>query len=119
MDIPNATNPANPNAQDQFVDVVQGPANQAQGPMVQNQAQGPAGQNPGSGSCKSKSGSGPCRSNSHSRSCSSNSSSRSHTGWSKYTNSATTTTSCSTTGPCWYCSAHSSDNLSKLDRKET
>ena len=39
MDAPNTPNPANPNAQDQFVDVVQGPANQAQGPAVQNQAQ--------------------------------------------------------------------------------
>ena len=46
MDAPNAPNPANPNAQDQFVDVVQGPTNQAQGPTVQNQAQGPAVQNP-------------------------------------------------------------------------
>ena len=27
MDAPNALNPANPNAQDQFVDAVQGPAN--------------------------------------------------------------------------------------------
>ena len=36
MDAPNAPNPTNPNAQDQFVDVVQGPANQAQGPTVQN-----------------------------------------------------------------------------------
>ena len=42
MDAPNAPNPTNPNAQDQFVDAVQGPANQAQGPAVQNQAQGPA-----------------------------------------------------------------------------
>ena len=42
MDAPNAPNPANPNAQDQFVDVVQGPTNQAQGPAGQNQAQGPA-----------------------------------------------------------------------------
>ena len=42
MDAPNAPNPANPNAQDQFMDVVQGPANQAQGPAVQNQIQGPA-----------------------------------------------------------------------------
>ena len=42
MDAPNAPNPANPNAQDQFVDMVQGPTNQAQGPAVQNQAQGPA-----------------------------------------------------------------------------
>ena len=45
MDIPNAPNSTNPNAQDQFVDVVQGPANQAQGPAGQNQAQGPAVQN--------------------------------------------------------------------------
>ena len=42
MDAPNAPNPTNPNAQDQFVDTVQGPANQAQGPAVQNQAQGHA-----------------------------------------------------------------------------
>ena len=46
MDAPNAPNPANPNAQDQFVDVVQGPTNQVQGPAVQNQAQGPVVQNP-------------------------------------------------------------------------
>ena len=46
MDTPNAPNPANPNAQDQFIDVVQGPANQAQGPTVQNQDQVPAGQIP-------------------------------------------------------------------------
>ena len=39
MDAPNAPNPTNPNAQDQFVDAVQGPTNQAQGPVVQNQAQ--------------------------------------------------------------------------------
>ena len=45
MDAPNAPNPANPNAQDQFVDAVQGPTNQAQGPAVQNQAQGPANNN--------------------------------------------------------------------------
>ena len=45
MDAPNAPNPANPNAQDQFVDAVQGPANQAQGPAVQNQAQGPVNNN--------------------------------------------------------------------------
>ena len=42
MDAPNAPNPTNPNAQDQFVDAVQGPTNQAQGPTLQNQAQGPA-----------------------------------------------------------------------------
>ena len=29
MDAPNAPNPANPNAQDQFLDAVQGPVNQA------------------------------------------------------------------------------------------
>ena len=48
MDAPNAPNPANPNAQHQFVDVVQGPTvqNQVQGPTVQNQDQGPAVQNP-------------------------------------------------------------------------
>ena len=45
MDAPNAPNPTNPNAQDQFVDVVQGPANQAQGPAVQIQAQGPVNNN--------------------------------------------------------------------------
>ena len=44
MDAPNAPNLANPNTQDQFMDAVQGPANQAQGPAVQNQAQGPAAQ---------------------------------------------------------------------------
>ena len=42
MDAPNTPNPANPNAQDQFMDEVQGPANQAQGPANQNQAQVPA-----------------------------------------------------------------------------
>ena len=42
MDAPNAPNPTNPNAQDQFVDAVQGPTNQVQGPAVQDQAQGPA-----------------------------------------------------------------------------
>ena len=42
MDAPNTPNPANPNAQDQFEDAVQGPMNQAQGPAVQNQVQGPA-----------------------------------------------------------------------------
>ena len=41
MDAPNAPNPTNPNAQDQFVHAVQGPTNQAQGPAPQNQAQGP------------------------------------------------------------------------------
>ena len=46
MDAPNAPNPATPNAQDQNVNMVQGPANQAQGPTVQNQARVPAGQIP-------------------------------------------------------------------------
>ena len=41
MDAPTAPNPANPNAQDQNVDAVQGPAIQTQGPMVQNQVQVP------------------------------------------------------------------------------
>ena len=45
MDAPNAPNPANPNAQDQFVDASQGPTNQVQGPAVQNQAEGPANNN--------------------------------------------------------------------------
>ena len=45
MDAPNAPNPANLNAQDQFVDAVQGPTNQALGPAIQNQAQGPTVQN--------------------------------------------------------------------------
>ena len=49
MDAPNAPNPANSNAQDQFVDVVQGPTNQAQGLAVQNQVQGPTVQNPAQG----------------------------------------------------------------------
>ena len=49
MDAPNVPNPSNPNAQDQFVDVVQGPTNQAQGPAGQNQAQGPAVQNQAEG----------------------------------------------------------------------
>ena len=49
MDAPNAPNPANPNTQDQFMDAVQGPANQAQGPAVQNQAWGPAVQNTAQG----------------------------------------------------------------------
>ena len=74
---------------------------------------------PSSGSCKSKLGSSPCSSNSSSSPCMSDSSSRSHTGWSKYTCPTTTTTGPHTTGPCWYCSAHSPDNLSKLDREET
>ena len=46
MDAPNAPNPTNPNAQDQFVDAVQGPVNQAQGPAAQAQVQGPAAHGP-------------------------------------------------------------------------
>ena len=51
MDTPNASNPANPNAQDQFVDAVQCPTvqNQVQDPIIQNQDQGPAVQNPAQG----------------------------------------------------------------------
>ena len=49
MDAPNVPNPTNPNAQDKFVDGMQGPTNQAQGPAVQNPAQGPADQNPAQG----------------------------------------------------------------------
>ena len=45
MDAPNAPNSANPNAQDQFMDAVQGPANQAEGSAVQNQAQVPTNNN--------------------------------------------------------------------------
>ena len=46
MDAPNAPNPTNPNAQDQFMDAVQGPANQAQGLVAQAQVQGLAAQGP-------------------------------------------------------------------------
>ena len=46
MDTPNVPNPINPNAQDQIMDAVQGPANQAQGPAIQNQPQGQAAQGP-------------------------------------------------------------------------
>ena len=46
MDAPNAPNPTNPNAQDQNVNMVQGLANQAQGPTVENQVQVPAVQIP-------------------------------------------------------------------------
>ena len=49
MDAPNAPNPANPKFQDQFVDAVQDPTNQAQGLAGQNQAQGPAAQNQNQG----------------------------------------------------------------------
>ena len=46
MDAASAPNPTNPNAQDQFVDAVEGPTNQAQGPAVQAQVQGLAAQGP-------------------------------------------------------------------------
>ena len=49
MDALNAPNPANPNAQDQFMDAVHGPTNQAQCPAVKNQAQGPPVQNQAQG----------------------------------------------------------------------
>ena len=42
MDAPNTPNPANPNAQEQFVDAIEGPTNQAQGLAGQKQAQDPA-----------------------------------------------------------------------------
>ena len=110
MDAPNAPNPANPNAQDQFLDAVQDPTNQAQGPTVQNQAQGPTVQNPAQGPINQNqaqvpAGQIPAQGPAHIGQ--------------KYTSPATSTTSPSTTGPCWYCSAHPPDNLSKLDRKET
>ena len=41
--------PPTPAALNQFVDAVQGPTNQAQGPTVQNQAQGPTDQNQAQG----------------------------------------------------------------------
>ena len=114
MDAPNAPNPANPNAQDQFVDMVQGPANQAQGPAVQNQVQGPTVQDQAQS---------PAVPNSSSRSCSPHSSSRSCkqqcSGWSKYTHAAATTTGPSTTSPHRSGSACPPGSLSKLDRKET
>ena len=46
MDAPSAPNPTNPNVQDQFVDAVQGPTNQAQGVAAQAQVQGLAAQGP-------------------------------------------------------------------------
>ena len=63
MDAPNAPNPAYPNAQDQFVDAVQGPENQAQSPTVQNQAQGPAVKNQAQGPAVQNQAQGPTNSN--------------------------------------------------------
>ena len=59
MDAPIAPNPANPNAQDQFMDAVPGPTNQAQGPAAQNQAQGPAAQNQAQGPAAQNQAQGP------------------------------------------------------------
>ena len=63
MDTPNTPNPANPNAQGQFVDAVQGPTNQAQGPAAQNQAQGPAAQNQAQGPAVPNQAQGPANNN--------------------------------------------------------
>ena len=63
MDAPNAPNPANPNARDQFVDAVQGPANQVQGPTVQNQVQGPTVQNQAQGPAVQNPAQGPTNQN--------------------------------------------------------
>ena len=101
MGAPNAPNPTNPNAQDQFVDAVQGPANQAQGPTVQNQAQVPAGQIPAQVLAVQVPAEGPAQ-----------------VGQNLPVQQPPQPVP-STTGPCWYGSAHSPDNLSKLDREET
>ena len=63
MDAPNAPNPTNPIAQDQFLDAVQGPENQTQGPTVQNQAQGPAVQNQVQGPADQNQAQGPINNN--------------------------------------------------------
>ena len=63
MDAPNAPNPANWNAQDQFVDTVQGPTNQAHGPAIQNQAQGPMVQNQAQGLAVQNPAQGPTNQN--------------------------------------------------------
>ena len=63
MDAPNAPNAANPNAQDQFMNAVQGPANQAQGPAVQNQVQGPVIQNQAQGPAVQNQAQGPANNN--------------------------------------------------------
>ena len=110
MDAPNAPNPANPNGQGQNADAEPGPANQAQGPVVQNQAQGPAVQNPAQGPADQNQVPSPHRSSS---------SARSHTGCLKCTCPTITTTGSYTTGPCWYRNACSLDFLSKLDREES
>ena len=63
MDAPNAPNPANLNVQDQFVDMVQGPANQALGCTIQNQAQGPTVQNQAQGLAVQNPAQGPANQN--------------------------------------------------------
>ena len=63
MDASNSPNPANPNAQDQFMDAVQSPANQAQGPAVQKQVQGPAVQNQAQGPAIQNQAQGPANNN--------------------------------------------------------
>ena len=63
MDAPNTPNTANPNTQDQFVDVMQGPTNQARSPTVQNQAQGPAVQNQAQGPAVQNQAQGPANNN--------------------------------------------------------
>ena len=84
MDVPNSSNPANPNAQGQNADAELGPADQAQGPTVQNPAQGPADQNQVQVPVGQVS------------------SAKSHTGCSKCTCPTITTTGPYATSPCWY-----------------
>ena len=108
MDAPNAPNPANPNAQAQFMDAVQGPTAQAEGPAAQNQAQGLTTQDQVQGPAAQVQGpaaQGPAKNNAPS--------------WSKCTCSALTTPSPSTTSPCWSGGTCPSSSLSKLGRKET
>ena len=83
--------PANPNAQDQFMDAVQGPTNQAQGPAVQNQAQGPAVQNQAQGPANNNAQVGQ-----------------------NVPHAASTTTSPSTTSPHWSSGACPSDYFIKI-----
>ena len=95
MDVPNAPNPAN-HVQDQFVDAVQGPPNQAQGPAAPKSI---------SRSCSLKSSSRSCK-----QQCSN---------WLKCTCAASTTTGTSTTSPYWSGGTCPLSILSNLDRKET
>ena len=91
MDAPNAPNPTNPNAQDQFVGAVQSPTNQAQGPAAQAQVQGLAAQ--GTANNNAQVGQ-------------------------NVLVLASTTTGPSTTSPHWSSGACPSGILSKLDREE-